>query len=413
MPVQNMTTRVMHVCLFCPNSQDYANEDDFRSRAACGGARPHRRSERRGRACLPDDLSRAARRPRPMQPMRAPRPAFRSGRSTARSSRIKDLFDVAGEVTRAGSQGAGRRGKAGHGRRAGGAAAARGRRGDRRQDQHERIRLLRRRRQSAFRHARQSGRPHARARRLVVGRGGRGGRRHVRDRDRHRHRRLDAAFPARSAASSASSRASSAFRPTARFRCPSRSTRSGRWRAAVADCAKADAVMAGEELCAARAGAARGPAPRHRARHAAENLDETVAQAFPRRDRPPETGRRPHVARKRCRCSTTWCRSTAKAACSRPKPSPSIASFCRGAPTTIDPNVRARIERAAQYQRRRLHRHGAATRAADPGHGCAAGRSRRAGHADHADRRADHRRRWRRRMNSPARTRCCCAIRSS
>ena len=36
--------------------------------------------------------------------MPAPRPAFRSGRSTAPSSRIKDLFDVAGEVTRAGSK---------------------------------------------------------------------------------------------------------------------------------------------------------------------------------------------------------------------------------------------------------------------------------------------------------------------
>ena len=51
---------------------------------------------------------------------------------------------------------------------------------------------LRHRRQSALRHAGQSGRPQARARRLVVGRQRRGRRRHVRDRHRQRHRRLGA-----------------------------------------------------------------------------------------------------------------------------------------------------------------------------------------------------------------------------
>ena len=58
--------------------------------------------------------------------------------------------------------------------------------------QHDRIRLLRRRHQPALRHARQSLRPHAHSRRLVVGRGGLGGGRQCRRRDRHRYRRLGA-----------------------------------------------------------------------------------------------------------------------------------------------------------------------------------------------------------------------------
>jgi aspartyl-tRNA(Asn)/glutamyl-tRNA(Gln) amidotransferase subunit A len=55
---------------------------------------------------------------------------------------IKDLFDVAGEPTRAGS------------RILAEEAAPAGGRGHRRQNQYERIRLFRNRRQSAFRHAR-------------------------------------------------------------------------------------------------------------------------------------------------------------------------------------------------------------------------------------------------------------------
>ena len=57
-----------------------------------------------------------------------------------------------------------RRRAAGQGRCARGGAAARRRRGDRRQHQHERVRLLGRRLQPALRHAGQSRRPHARAR---------------------------------------------------------------------------------------------------------------------------------------------------------------------------------------------------------------------------------------------------------
>ena len=190
----------------------------------------HRRSERRGRARLPHGLCGAARAAADAADARA-KAGISLGPLDGAIVTIKDLFDVAGEPTRAGLAHRGRR-CARHGRRAGRAAAARGRRRDRRQDQHERVRLLRRRHEPALRHAGQSGGPRARAGRLVVGRGGRGRRPDVRDRDRHRHRRLDAAFRRRSAASSATSRASGACRPTARSRSPSRSTRSARWRAA-------------------------------------------------------------------------------------------------------------------------------------------------------------------------------------
>ena len=139
------------------------------------------------RACLTVYAERRAR-PR-MRPMRARRPASRSGRSTARSSASRTC-STSRASRRAPARDPGRC-AAGQSRRAGGAAAARGRRGDRRQDQHERVRVLRRRHEPALRHAGQSGGPHARARRLVLGRGGRRRRPDVRDRDRHRHRRLD------------------------------------------------------------------------------------------------------------------------------------------------------------------------------------------------------------------------------
>ncbi len=104
---------------------------------------------------------------------------------------IKNLCDVAGETTLAGSKALERR-PACRGRRTRRGPPARGRCGDRRQHQHERVRLLGRGLQPALRHARQSGRPQARAGRLVVGRGRVGGRLHGRCRTRHRHRRLGA-----------------------------------------------------------------------------------------------------------------------------------------------------------------------------------------------------------------------------
>ena len=83
---------------------------------------------------------------------------------------IKDLFDVAGEVTRAGSKVVAEEGKPAVAdappvralRRAGAVIVAK--------TNMTRIRLLRHRRQSALRHAGQSGRPRPRAWRLVLGR---------------------------------------------------------------------------------------------------------------------------------------------------------------------------------------------------------------------------------------------------
>ena len=63
-------------------------------------------------------------------------PASRSAPLDGAIVSIKDLFDVAGEPTRAGSKILADAPPA-NGRRAGGAAAARGRRRDRRQDQHD------------------------------------------------------------------------------------------------------------------------------------------------------------------------------------------------------------------------------------------------------------------------------------
>jgi Asp-tRNA(Asn)/Glu-tRNA(Gln) amidotransferase A subunit family amidase len=67
---------------------------------------------------------------------------------------IKDLFDIAGEQTLAGSK-ALDDATTRQGRRAGDRAAARCRRGADRPDEHDRVRVLRCRDQSALRHARQ------------------------------------------------------------------------------------------------------------------------------------------------------------------------------------------------------------------------------------------------------------------
>ena len=80
----------------------------------------------------------------------------------------------------------------------------------------------------------------------------------------------------------------------------------------VADCAKADAVMAGEDavalepapLAGLRVGIAQG-APLDR-------LDDTVGKRFPAALDRAGKGRRPAVGAKSCRCSTTWTRSIAR-----------------------------------------------------------------------------------------------------
>ena len=95
----------------------------------------------------------------------------------------------------------------------------------------------------------------------------------------------------------------------------------------VAECALADAVMAGEARAAARARAARGPAARHLAGHAVRGhrrdgrrgLDRGASARLGQ-------GRRAHSATRRSRWSTTWCRSTPRAASRRPRPMPFIAS---------------------------------------------------------------------------------------
>ena len=104
---------------------------------------------------------------------------------------IKDLFDIRGQVTRAGSR-ALEGFRAGGGRRAGGGAVARGRLRCDRPHQHDRIRLFRHRHQSAFRHAeeRLQSQRRACARRFVVGCRGIDRRRHGVWRARHRYRRL-------------------------------------------------------------------------------------------------------------------------------------------------------------------------------------------------------------------------------
>ena len=137
---------------------------------------------------------------------------------------------------------------AGDCRCAGRAAAARGRRGDRRQDQHDRVRVLRRRHPIRI-SARRAIRPTARA--CPAAR-----RRAPRSRSPTACARSPSAptpaarcaFRRRCAASSASSRAGSACRPRARFRCATTLDSIGPLARSVADCAKADAVMAGEEF---------------------------------------------------------------------------------------------------------------------------------------------------------------------
>ena len=180
-----------------------------------------------------------------MPPMRAPsrqlaRPARRRDRQHQGPVRRRGRGD-ARRLARAGGGG-----RAGHGRRAGGAAAARGRRRDRRQDQHERVRVLRRRRQSAFRHARQSVRPRARARAARP--------RAARSRSptacaRSRSAATPAARPAfrrRCAASSAGSRAAQRVPTEGAFPLSFTLDSIGPMARTVAECAAADAVMAGE-----------------------------------------------------------------------------------------------------------------------------------------------------------------------
>ena len=114
-----------------------------------------------------------------------------------------------------------------------------------------------------------------------------------------------AGFRRRCAASSASSRAGSASRPSAPSRCPIRSTPSVRWRTASQIAPSADAVMAGDAPGAARARAARRVARRHRAGPAAGESGRHGRQTLSRRRSTGWKKRARGCRTKSCRCSTT------------------------------------------------------------------------------------------------------------
>ena len=105
---------------------------------------------------------------------------------------IKDLFDVTGERTLAGSRALDDAPAGGRACDAPSRRAARRRGGDRRPHQHDRVRLFRRRHQSALRHARQSLRSQAHPRRLHLGSAVSVTDGHAVACDRHRYRRLRA-----------------------------------------------------------------------------------------------------------------------------------------------------------------------------------------------------------------------------
>ena len=227
-----------------------------------------------------------------------------------------------------------------------------------------------------------------------------GGRRHVRDRHRQRHRRLGAHSGRALRPRRLQAEPAAHFRPPAPFRCRKASIRSGRSRSTVADCAKADAVMAGDDfkplepapLADLRIGIAQGMP--------LENLDDTVAKRFPRSA---STGwNRPArgCPTKSCRCSTAWMRVNARGGVQPAEAFTVHRDRLDRRGDDIDPNVRMRLERArniaaADYIEMVNERAGLIA-----GHGCAACRYRRAGDADHADRRAAPSTKWRRRTIS-------------
>ena len=225
----------------------------------------------------------------------------RSARSTASSLRIKDLFDVAGEVTRAGSkilaeEAAPATADAPVVQRLRAAGAV----------------IVAKTNMTEFAFSGIGANPHfgtpgirATARACPAARRPappRRRRRHVRHRHRHRHRRLGTHSggvmrPRRLQAEPATrpDRRRVSAELDARFDRPDRPT--------VADCAKADAVMAGEEFSAARA--ARSPAWLRRRRGAP--LDPSTTRS-PRRSLRLARLERPACAcpTKPCLCSTIW-----------------------------------------------------------------------------------------------------------
>ena len=236
---------------------------------------------------------------------------------------------------------------AGAQRRAGRRPAARRRRRADRPHQHDRVRLFRRRHQSALRHAGQPSRPPPDPRRLVVRRGGVGRRRAGRRRDRQRHRRLGAhpggaVRPRRVQADAAPNpaRRRDAAVDDARLR-------SARLANSVACCAIADAVMAGEpaeapppvpvdglRLAVPRSHVFDGLAPRGR-----ERVRGCLRRSVARRRARRRSCRSPNSTRSR--------RSTPAAGSRRSRPMPGTEPLIERRGNEYDPRVRDRIERAA------------------------------------------------------------------
>ena len=154
-------------------------------------------------------------------------------------------------------------------------------------------------------------------------------------------------------------------------------------------CAKADAVMAGDDwvplepapLANLRVGIAQGPV--------LENLDATVGKSFPRAiDALEKAGCR--LSNEKLPLLDDMARVNAKGGVQPAEAFAIHRDLLGRRADDIDPNVRARLERARNIGAADYHRHGARARRADPRHGCAARRRRRDGLADHAHRRADH-----------------------
>ena len=156
-------------------------------------------------------------------------------------------------------------------------------------------------------------------------------------------------------------------------------------------CAKADAVMAGDgcaplepaPLANLRVGIAQGPL--------LENLDATVGKSFPRAiDRLEKAGCR--LSNEKLPLLDDMARVNAKGGVQPAEAFAIHRDLLGRRADDIDPNVRARLERARNISAADFIAMVTGARRADPRHGCAARRCRRAVLADHAHRRADDRR---------------------
>ena len=212
-------------------------------------------------------------------------------------------------------------------RRAGGGAAARCRLHSDRAHQHDRVRLLRARHQSALRHPveplRSQVRPHSR--RLVLGRRRLGDRRHGVGGARHRHRRLVPHSGGAVRHRRVQADAHRVFRRRVRSRSRPRSIPSVRWRRRSNAAPCSIAVLAGEPAVVP------APFPLEGLRLAVpqtmvlDGMEPAVAQAFEGGLEPPAQRRARASSTFRCASLPSCARSTPKAALRAPNPMPSIA----------------------------------------------------------------------------------------